>query len=333
MAMARPIARLAVGAVSVDVINFAYRYSSSKGVPIIVMATPHQINENGGYVTNLPNFSRLCSMLRVQYPTSNIILARDHLKPKNLCPDGLESLAQDISVLRGYGIQLIHLDFGDFIEMETELFKSLQFAVTWIRDGSPNTLVEISTTPDDAAEHAEILCHHLGAISAFDPTFVVIPTGSQIQDGTQVGSFARQIVNRAARLAHELGMPVKEHNADFLSQDQIALRHGMVDAFNIAPECGVAQTKLAVAMARKYKLDYKPFLTEAYRSHKWAHWISLNNQDKKLCSILAGHYVFRSEQYLELVEALEKVYPFAEQLEAQLFGIFDRYAVGNIENA
>jgi hypothetical protein len=320
------IARLGIGAVSAHVIRAAFRYSALNGMPIIVMATQNQIDENGGYVMTLPNFSAQAEILCKEHAGCNVILARDHLKPENLSSDGVEHLKESISILRANGIRLIHLDFGEFAHTKAQSLSVLDSVVAWLKSRHNGTFVEISTTLDDHAEYAENLIDDLGRLSDINPDFIVLPTGSKVRNGTQVGVFSGELAARTGALAHELGINLKEHNADFLSKTDVSLRDGIVDAFNIAPECGLLQTKLTLSLAETYGIDYRPFLVEAYKSHQWLKWVTPDFDDKELCSILAGHYVFQGENYRRLIDTIGKYCSFNDQLDRRLFEVFDRYS-------
>ena len=131
-----------------------------------------------------------------------------------------------------------------------------------------------------------------------EPDFFVIQTGSLVRDNRQSGSFNKEFVEEASILLKQKGLKLKEHNADYLSKEEILLRKGIVDALNIAPQLGVVQTQFVLNKCSIYGVDTTDFMEESYCGGKWKKWLDKNGYaNKLLCSIIAGHYHFTSDSY------------------------------------
>ena len=103
------------------------------------------------------------------------------------------------------------------------------------------------------------------------------------------------------------GILMKEHNADYLSDEaqQWHPRLG-IHAANVAPEFGVTESRALVDVleANGQSPLCERFLQLAYDSKKWEKWMlpdsRASDRDR---AIIAGHYVFASEQCVALKAA------------------------------
>jgi len=105
-------------------------------------------------------------------------------------------------------------------------------------------------------------------------------------------------------ICNKYGIFMKEHNTDYLSTDSLTWQPKLgIHAANIAPEFGVAETKAFVELLEKNNENtlLEEFLTIAYDSRKWEKWMLKDSaatyRDK---AVIAGHYVFSSDQFIEL---------------------------------
>jgi len=102
---------------------------------------------------------------------------------------------------------------------------------------------------------------------------------------------------------------------DYLRSDKILARKGLVDAINIAPQFGVLQTLFTIQKCVLYGVDYSKFLDDAYKSEKWIKWLSENDYNNKfLCSVVAGHYVFSKKSYKTIFNEISKYTNFKEDI-------------------
>jgi len=136
-----------------------------------------------------------------------------------------------------------------------------------------------------------------------------------VMETQNVGSFESPI-RVAKELPPEIQIPqmieicskyqifMKEHNTDYLSTESLKWQPRLgIHAANIAPEFGVAETRAFVNVLKENQLS--SFLSEFYRisyeSNKWEKWMlkdtNASDIDK---AIIAGHYVFSTEEFINL---------------------------------
>jgi hypothetical protein len=158
--------------------------------------------------------------------------------------------------------------------------------------------------------------------------FMTGQTGSLIKEMYQVGYFDLKNTKRLSTMTHKYGFKFKEHNVDYLSAAELGLRSmAGVDAINIAPEFGVMQTKTVVCLAQKYGIHkhLEDFLRCAMNSRKWEKW-AYGKASDNIKAMVAGHYVFSSESYLELISRINRRVDVSKEIFRNLTGLIDHYA-------
>ena len=126
---------------------------------------------------------------------------------------------------------------------------------------------------------------------------------------------------------------IKEHNADYLDENGINLRKGIIDAFNIAPQFGVLQTQITLQKCLVYGIKTNDFLNDAYRSGKWKKWLYKNKASNiSLCSLIAGHYVFSFDSYKTIVDKINKYENFSETVINEVMKIIRLYSESSNTN-
>ena len=106
----------------------------------------------------------------------------------------------------------------------------------------------------------------------------------------------------------------------------IVLRKNIVDALNIAPQLGVIQTGLVLNKCLIYGIQFNDFANIVYEGSKWKKW--LHNNDKKnkyLCTQIAGHYHFASDEYKKIVEQLNVHEDISENIIETIMEVIDHY--------
>ena len=97
---------------------------------------------------------------------------------------------------------------------------------------------------------------------------------------------------------------MKEHNTDYLTTESLRWQPRLgIHAANIAPEFGVAETKSFLDILKKNgQTDlYEEFLRISYDSMKWKKWMLKDTDADDIDrAIIAGHYVFSSNEFIEL---------------------------------
>src|SRR5581483_9284269 len=110
------------------------------------------------------------------------------------------------------------------------------------------------------------------------------------------------------------------------SKDEIAMRTGIVDAMNNAPQLGVVQTSTVLARCLIYGIKFDKFLDVVYAGGKWKKWLNTNTADNKmLCCMIAGHYHFSSPEYKEIIRELSKVEDIKEIIVNAIMSIIHHY--------
>jgi len=111
-------------------------------------------------------------------------------------------------------------------------------------------------------------------------------------------------------ICNKYGIWMKEHNTDYLSTESLRWQPRLgIHAANIAPEFGVAETRAFVKILKETdQLDLlDQFLAASYSSMKWKKWMlndtAADNFDR---SIIAGHYVFSTDECLEIKASARK---------------------------
>ena len=103
---------------------------------------------------------------------------------------------------------------------------------------------------------------------------------------------------------------MKEHNTDYLSTDSLIWQPRLgIHAANIAQEFGVAETRAFVEILEKNNQNslLDDFLCLSYDSKKWSKWmLNETSASKKDKSIIAGHYIFSSEEFYQIKKEAEK---------------------------
>lgn len=141
----------------------------------------------------------------------------------------------------------------------------------------------------------------------------------------QVGQFDIEMVAALREVVTgRHGIKLKEHNADYLTSEQISLRSGVVDALNIAPQLGVVQTSVTLSAANKYGIDPSDFLNVSHASGKWGKWM-LDASDRLKSSIVSGHYVFSSDEYQRLLDRIRKFHDIDSEIVSSIDEVISFY--------
>jgi len=262
--------------------------SHTTGIGLMYIASLNQVGTKtpgyaGGY--NSRTFVDKVASLRKGYPGANLLICRDHLGPG--FGDVTDStLAEHAQRDMDAGFDLLHID----------LCRSSDPVAAAHTLSSCKTLFEVGT--DENTGEAGVSDILKTIIDYLNPVLCVAQTGSLIMDGRQVGSFNRQ---KVLEIAEAIRVPIKEHNADWVSPCEMPLRKGCVWAVNIAPELGTLQTMVTLQEARSSAVD---FINLVLRGGKYLRWISRPPEyyTPLALTLIAGHYHFSSDEYKRLLE-------------------------------
>ncbi|UNT00183.1 class II D-tagatose-bisphosphate aldolase, non-catalytic subunit [Streptomyces tubbatahanensis] len=172
---------------------------------------------------------------------------------------------------------------------------------------------DVSTNdPDEFKAALRLVLEGVEAAGAPLPRYVVAQTGTKVAELRNVGRFhdpqarcetLRQVSTLAA-ICHQEGVRLKAHNCDYLTTEETAslLRAG-VDAFNVAPEYGVTETRALLRVLEEMELGAakEDFLRLAHDSGKWRKWmLEATDATDVERAVIAGHYVFSTPEGLRI---------------------------------
>lgn len=307
----KDIGKLGIGPMSEEVVEAAFCYSEEKNVPLMLIASKNQVDFDGGYVNDWTTrqYADFIKSQKEKFPKAKITVCRDHLGPgfKN---DELTDVYQTIDSDLENGFDLIHVDFCHFKGSYEQILDESKKAIEYILEKKPNTLLEVGTDENKGAylNNLEKVEKEMRFFKSLAPLqFFVCQTASIVKEAHQAGGFNEKFLLDVRKLATKYDIGLKEHNCDYIEAENIKKRKNLIDAVNVAPQFGVIQTMLTLQKAYTYGLDPAEFLDSAYQSGRWKKWLSKNSADNKfLCSVIAGHYVFSSAAYKKLYEKISK---------------------------
>lgn len=316
---------LGFGPMSSIVNDVLARYARDKQRPLMFIASRNQIDADSGYVMRTKQLANQVHPLRSDY----MLLCRDHCGPYFLDIEkslgmraAVEATKKTIAGDIENGFDLIHIDTSRCdrpYQIADELFN---FSLNL----NPTIQFEFGTEENiGVAAGVKKYQDDVKFASQFaNMKFVVAQTGSLVMEDRQAGSFDVAIVKKLVKFAESAGIKLKEHNADYLTAAQIALRkEAGVHACNIAPQLGVIQTKTVLALAEQYDVDAGYFKDCVLASNKWRKWIIDGNDSVKIA--VAGHYCFTGQEYHTLEDKLNAHCDVAKEVEQALHACLDLY--------
>jgi len=326
-------AHLAAGPMSTEIIEAIFRESHYKRQELMIIASKNQVDYSGGYVNNwtTKEFMDFIGIMKQKYPYSNVKICRDHCGPGFNGIYDLEDTYKTIETDINNGFDLIHIDFCHFKGSKEEQFEESKKVIEYCYKLNPRILIEVGTD-ENLGTNFNII--NLGEIEKeinfflqfCKPEFYVVQTGSLVKEINQVGNFNKEFVQKIYSILKSKGIKLKEHNADYLSKEEIKKREGIVDAMNIAPQLGVMQTIVTLDKCLVYGIDFNNFLNEVYEKGKWKKWMYNNTPENKfLCCIISGHYHFSSENYKKIIEKLNEREDINESIINRITEVIDHY--------
>ena len=322
--------RLGIGPMSEEIVEAVFRYSQEKNEPLMLIASKNQIDWDGGYVNQwtTEKYADYVFDLKRKYPCAKVLLCRDHCGPgfKN---GGLKDVYKTISSDIDNGFDLIHIDFCRYKGDKEKILKESWRAIDYIRRRKPTILIEIGTDDNkgDFLSNISAIEKEMKFFTQLAPIlFFVVQTGSLIKEFNQVGRFNGDFIQKVRKVADKYRLKLKEHNADYLSEEEIGKRKGLIDAVNVAPQYGVIQTQLTIQKCLAYGIDFGDFLEESYKSERWRKWLYKNTADNKfLCAVVSGHYVFSSDAYKRIFDKISRYEDFRERIILEMIKNFKMY--------
>ena len=358
---------LGVGPMSVNCVDAAIELSNQYDSPLMLIASRRQIDSEdfgGGYVNNWST-DRFADYVIENDKKGKILLARDHGGPwqnelekeqKLGLRKAMESAKASYQADIDAGFQILHIDPSVDIhgtpstdEVLDRVFELYEFCWSHAQRSGKEVIFEIGTEEQSGSTNTqEELDYTLEKIKQFcdknhlpRPTFVVIQTGTRVMEMRNVGSFDTPLrvaeelpaeiqVPKMVQICHQHGIFMKEHNADYLSDEALQWHPRLgIHAANIAPEFGVAETKALVHCLEQNGLQKlaDSFLELAFGSRKWEKWMidgsGATDRDR---AMIAGHYIFSSKECIDLKkEARERITGLDDFLKDQIKASIFRY--------
>ncbi len=319
---------LGLGPMSTEVINSLDFFSKKYKKKIMLICSRNQIESEklgGGYVNNFSttDFANFVKSKKNKL----LIMSRDHCGPFKR--DGIIKNKKNLNTeVNNCKISLLDDIKNDFkiLHIDTSECGGQKYAIA-------DELIRFS---NEAAKklnkkiHFEFGCESHGVLINFkqfkkdaeffsnyqNKQFIVCHTGSLVKSIFQVGQFDVDSIKTMKKIANDNGLLLKEHNCDYLTNEQIKLRtdHG-IDAINIAPELGVIQTNLIFNVSKKLRLEKELNLFQklVLKKGKWKKW-NYNNENNQIKFYSAGHYHFSSKIYKNLINKINHKLNFQKLL-------------------
>ena len=343
-----PSTLLCVGPMSVNCVDAAIELSNQFDTPLMLIASRRQIDSElfgGGYVNNWST-KQFSDYVIKRDKRKKILLARDHGGPwqnelekekklsiKKAMESAKSSFKSDIDA----GFKILHIDPSIDInktpstdEVLNRIFELYEFCWSHAQKNNKEIIFEIGTEEQSGSTNTqEELDYTLRKVKKFceknnfpSPTFVVIQSGTRVMETRNVGSFdsplrvANEIpaeiqIPKMIQICNEHGIFMKEHNADYLSNDALKWHPRLgIHAANVAPEFGVTETRALISILEKNNLNKlsENFLKLSFESRKWEKWMlkdtKATDRDR---SIIAGHYIFSKPEFKEIKLKAQKV--------------------------
>jgi hypothetical protein len=317
--------KLGVGPMSREIIECINEYGDINTNRLMVVASRNQVDYTGGYVCTPNDLTNAIF-------NPNILVCRDHCGPyfkdtdKGLSlEDAMVECKKTIDADIFAGFDLIHIDVSRIAENQLVYAKEL---IDYTLSLSPNIMLEFGSENNTGKDLTDSLSHIEEQLAFIDQysanvVFFVTQTGSFTQH-TQTGAFDVTFNTPIADKIHSHGFLYKEHNADYLDSDGIALRRiAGVDSLNNAPQLGTVQTRILKEISNN-NTEWIAFADLVYKSNLWTKWLPSNIIDPDLAVIVAGHYLFNTHEYTALIQSIDTTV-FMDRLRAAMFDIFDTY--------
>jgi len=332
---------LGVGPMSGNCVDAAIELSNTYESPLMLIASRRQIDSEefgGGYVENWTT-REYADYVIDRDKKGKILLARDHGGPwqsesekkqnmslRNAMESAKKSYESDIDA----GFQIIHIDPSIDIhgtptrdEILDRIYELYEYCWNYAQRSGKEIIFEVGTDEQSGSTNTqEELDFTLKRINLFcdknrlpKPSFVVVQTGTRVMEMRNVGSFDTPLrvkgelpaeiqVRKMVQVCNENGIFLKEHNADYLSDEALYWHPRLgIHAANVAPEFGVAESKALVQCLEENSLNdiSDEFLELAFASRKWEKWmIKGSNASDRDRALIAGHYIFASSECQEI---------------------------------
>ncbi len=314
---------LGFGPMSANCTDALLSYSKDQSFPLMIISSRNQIDHDRGYVMTTEELSKKAR-------NSDLIkLCRDHCGPffnddeKNLSIDkAIDNTKKTIEEDISQGFRLIHIDTSRC----EEPYKTAEELIKFTLDLNPDCELEFGTEENIGKDTTVEKYREFVDFSKNFPAikYVVAQTGSLVMEDRQVGSTSIEVLTRLVDVAKENHVKLKEHNADYLDQEQLLMRKNSgVHALNIAPQLGVTETQVVLEMSQRFGINTGDFRNRVLESQKWKKWHIDCDDDKKV--IIAGHYLFKDPSYKIIIDSLNLHIDINSLIQQKIHKIIDHY--------
>ena len=335
--ISRRITLLGAGPMSKFSVDAIIELSNFYDLPIAMIPSRRQIEckeLGGGYVENWST-EEFAKYVRLNDKGGNVLLSRDHCGPwqlEQLNKDGSHKTLKDemdlvkISIEADVrsGFDLIHLDPSlgfkhglnkdEVREIVYELISFCESIKTSEILYEIGTEEQVYSSAEDVESELNTILRDLEIKKLPTPIFYVQQTGTKVIERRNVGNFDNPLdskgylpasfnLPRVTRLCELNGVWLKEHNADYMSNEALQWhpRFG-IHAANVAPEFGYIETQTIIDLANLTSSeDLVKVMVEKVNSFgKWKKWMledSDSSQFEKM--LIAGHYHFSENWHIE----------------------------------
>ncbi len=260
-----------------------------------------QIDYNGGYVNNWTTGEF------AKYVNGRVPIERDHggIGQGYKYDDGYESLKEDCKF-----VDIIHIDpwknHQGYYDGLKECIKNIEFCYYTNRDMKFEVGTEESTRKFSVTELDSLLTDLYYNLSddIFDSIeYVVVQSGVglDLANMRNTGKFDPDRLEKMIKVCEKFGKKSKEHNGDYLSNDEYKVRFDMgLDSINIAPEFGQLET---LCYLEEMGEDIDEYYDICYESKRWEKWVDKDfdpEDNKKELIKICGHYVLSDKKFLKL---------------------------------
>ena len=336
---------LGVGPMSKTVIDCTVDLANQYKLPIALIPSRRQIDSSangGGYVMNWTT-NQFASYVRSTDQLGMVLLSRDHSGPwqgsesaqtqyqtlGNQMTRALEDIMDDLQC----GFDQIHVDPSPALNHGVNQDEVDLLAVDLIQGvmdrthGKPGCVFEVGTDEQsDQPDNLDVVARKIDRIVALFadaglelPHYLVLQTGTQVKETRNVGSFDSTLalkgfhspayyIPEVLKMCHAVGMRMKEHNADYLSDWSLRWhRRFGIDAVNVAPEFGVIETRTLLELMSSLDLrdQHTQFIQHVVQGGKYQKWLLPDRTyDEKALALIGGHYHFSDPRIQDIRQQL-----------------------------
>lgn len=235
-----------------------------------------------------------------QYVGDKVIIERDHGGPQQ----GTGHREYDCGMLSfsydGLYFDVVHIDVWKALPDFDSAVNQIITVIKFLYQKNPNVKYEIGTeeairkmSTDDINKMLDILLFSLTEEEFNNILYVVVQSGVRLDvlNKKNIGNFDNQRLLDDIAVCKKYNKLAKEHNGDFLTEEQHRLRFGAgLSSINIGPELSILENELYLEHMSDEDIDN--FYKICRDSDTWRKWVptDFDVNDKKSLIRICGHY-------------------------------------------